>query len=277
MIRDMKSEEYIESIYGCLERIEDKINRLSIPQSANGKSEVNNVVSESSLLEVKQDLDTVKTAFKRVMETLVMIKADTANILKRDSTSDKFSGVLSEFKNAQLQNFELQKNLLERFTATETRNLQQVVEKVEMLSASVKGRMSKPDKVRHLFVFDLASKPTWALLMVNMFLFAAFGSALYFARQPDYDRIDNDLKYRYIKMKGKASIEQIEELEGIFELNRDNAKIRQMLQDVETYEEAVRKQATLTEQARLKEQAANELGTKAKSIKDKAIKDKPKK
>lgn len=273
----MKSEEYIESIYGCLERIEDKINRLSIPQSANGKSEVNNVVSESSLLEVKQDLDTVKTAFKRVMETLVMIKADTANILKRDSTSDKFSGVLSEFKNAQLQNFELQKNLLERFTATETRNLQQVVEKVEMLSASVKGRMSKPDKVRHLFVFDLASKPTWALLMVNMFLFAAFGSALYFARQPDYDRIDNDLKYRYIKMKGKASIEQIEELEGIFELNWDNAKIRQMLQDVETYEEAVRKQATLTEQARLKEQAANELGTKAKSIKDKAIKDKPKK
>lgn len=273
----MKSEEYIESIYGCLERIENKINGLSIPQSANGKSEVNNGVSESSLLEVKQDLDTVKTAFKRVMEALVMIKTDTANMLKRDSTSDKFSGLLSEFRNAQLQNFESQKNLLERFTATETRNLQQVVENVEMLSASVKGRMSKPDKVRHLFVFDIASKPTWALLMVNMFLFAAFGSALYFARQPDYDRIDNDLKYRYIKMKGKASIEQIEELEGIFELNRDNAKIRQMLQDVETYEEAVRKQATLTEQARLKEQAANELGTKAKSIKDKAITDKPKK
>ena len=60
----MKSEEYIESIYGCLERIEDKINRLSIPQSANGKSEVNNVVSESSLLEVKQDLDTVKNGIQ---------------------------------------------------------------------------------------------------------------------------------------------------------------------------------------------------------------------
>lgn len=120
----MKSEEYIESIYGCLERIENKINGLSILQSANRKSEVNNGVSESSLLEVKQDLDTVKTAFKRVMEALVMIKTDTADMLKRDSTSDKFSGVLSEFRNAQLQNFESQKNLLERFTATETRNLQ---------------------------------------------------------------------------------------------------------------------------------------------------------
>lgn len=37
----MKSEEYIEGIYGCLERIENKINGLSISQSENGNSEVN--------------------------------------------------------------------------------------------------------------------------------------------------------------------------------------------------------------------------------------------
>ena len=192
----MKSEEYIESIYGCLERIENKVNGFSISQSGNGNPEVNNSVSTPSFEEVKQDLDTVKTAFKRVMEAIVMIKTDTANILKRDPTSDKLAGVLSEIRNAQLRNFELQKKMLEQFAATETRNLQQVVGKVEILSASVNERMDKPDKVKHLFVFDLASKPTWTLLMANMFLFAAFGSALYFARQPDYARIDNDLKYR---------------------------------------------------------------------------------
>ncbi len=38
---------------------------------------------------------------------------------------------------------------------------------------------------------------------------------------------------------------------------------------VENYEEAVRKQAVLAEQARLKEQAAKEQESKAKSIKDK--------
>lgn len=97
--------------------------------------------------------------------------------------------------------------------------------------------------------------------------------ALYFAKRPDYDRIDNDLKYRYIKMKGEASLEQIATLEDIFELNRDNEKIEQMREDVETYEEAVRKQATLAEQARLKEQAAKEQASKAKSIKGKAIHD----
>lgn len=39
--------------------------------------------------------------------------------------------------------------------------------------------------------------------------------------------------------------------------------------DVETYEEAVRKQAAFTEHARLKEQAVKEQESKAKSIKDK--------
>ena len=87
--------------------------------------------------------------------------------------------------------------------------------------------------------------------------------------KPNQDRIDNDLKYRYIKMKGDASAEQIATLEEIFELNRDSQKIEQMREDVETYEEAVRKQTALAEQARLKEQAAKEQESKAKSIKAK--------
>ena len=86
--------------------------------------------------------------------------------------------------------------------------------------------------------------------------------------KPNQNHIENGLKYRYIKMKGDASAEQIATLEDIFELNRDEQKIEQM-RDVETYEEAVRKQAALAEQARLKEQAAKEQESKAKSIKDK--------
>lgn len=45
---------------------------------------------------------------------------------------------------------------------------------------------------------------------------------------------------------------------------------------MEAYEEAVQRQAALTEQARMKEQAARELDSKAKSIKDKSITDEPK-
>lgn len=87
--------------------------------------------------------------------------------------------------------------------------------------------------------------------------------------KPNQREEDNDLKYRYIKMKGDASAEQIATLEDVFELNRNNEAIEQMREDVETYEEAVRKQAALAEQARLKEQAAKEQESKDKSIKNK--------
>ena len=66
-------------------------------------------------------------------------------------------------------------------------------------------------------------------------------------------------------------------VENLFGPNRDNERIRQMREDVEDYEEAVQRQTTLTEQARLKEQAARELDSKAKFIKDKSITDEPKK
>ena len=99
----------------------------------------------------------------------------------------------------------------------------------------------------------------------------ALSVALYFSVRTDNAQADNDLKYRYIKMKGEATPEQLVELENLFGPNRDNERIRQMRDDVEDYEEAVQRQTTLTEQARLKEQAARELDSKAKSIKDKFI------
>ena len=41
----MKQEEFMESIYGCLERIENKINGLSMPQSAGGDAEADSSAS----------------------------------------------------------------------------------------------------------------------------------------------------------------------------------------------------------------------------------------
>ena len=123
------------------------------------------------------------------------------------------------------------------------------------------------DEKRHSFA--LYTKESWILLSMIVMLLSSGASAIYHLSRPNIQRDDDALKYRYIKMKGDASAEQIATLEDIFELNRDNQKIEQMREDVETYEEAVRKQAALAEQARLKEQAAKEQESKAKSIKNK--------
>ena len=129
-------------------------------------------------------------------------------------------------------------------------------------------------KVKHnidekRFSFALYTKESWILLSMFVILLASGASAIYHLSRPNIQRDDDALKYRYIKMKGDASAEQIATLEEVFELNRDAQKIEQMREDVETYEEAVRKQAALAEQARLKEQAAKEQESKAKSIKEK--------
>ncbi|WP_289226814.1 hypothetical protein [uncultured Bacteroides sp.] len=274
----MKQEEFMESIYGCLERIENKINGLSMPQSAGGDTEADNSASEVALQEVIQELNTLKTGFKRVLEALVMIKGDTANLLKRNSIPDKFMETMSVLKNEQQENHKKQNGFLEQFTNTEVETLRQLSEKMESLSTSVRKRIDDPDIVCHRHSISIDTPYVfWTLIILVAYSIVA-SVAFYIEKRPDNDRMDNDLKYRYIKMKGEATPNEISELENIFELNRDNARIEIVREDVEAYEDAVRKQAALAEQARLKEQAAKELENKATSIKDKPIQtDKPKK
>ena len=92
---------------------------------------------------------------------------------------------------------------------------------------------------------------------------------LYWTANPNYDRIDNDLKYRYIKMKGEATPDRIAELEEIFELHRDNAKIRQIKRDVEEYERTIQRKVQLEEQARRKKREADRLNENASRLKNK--------
>lgn len=277
----MKQEEFMESIYGCLDRIENKINSLSLPQSENKVSEPNNIVNEESLQELKQDLNAVKAEFKCHSEGLASIKSDTANLLNRASTPDKLVEVLSSLRNeyqlSRKQQTDSSDKTMEMMAAMNTRQTQETEELKSLLRTTDENIKSGIyNENHHSFSID---SPFIFWGFSGMFAtIVVLAVALYFAKQPDYNRMDNDLKYRYIKMKGEASPNRIENLENIFELNRDNNKIRQMRKDVEAYEEAVRKRAALAEQARLKEQEAKEQENKAKSIKGKPIQsDKPKK
>ena len=226
-------------------------------------------------------MNAVKTEFKRHSEGLASIKSDTANLLNRVSMPDKLVEVLSSLRNEYQQNHKQQTDssdkIIEMMADMKTRQTQ-VTEELKSLLRTTDENIKSGiyNEKHHSFSID---SPFIFWGFSGMFAaIVVLAVALYFAKQPDYDRIDNDLKYRYIKMKGEASPNRIENLENIFELNRDNDKIRQMRKDVEAYEDAVHKRASLAEQARLKEQAAKEQENKAKSIKGKPIQsDKPKK
>lgn len=67
-------------------------------------------------------------------------------------------------------------------------------------------------------------------------------------------------------MKGEATSDRLAELEELFELHRDNAKIREMKRDIEEYERTVKRKVQLEEQARLKEREAEKLDNKASKL-----------
>ncbi|MEG0467870.1 MAG: hypothetical protein RR551_06235 [Mucinivorans sp.] len=141
-------------------------------------------------------------------------------------------------------------------TAENTSQLKEVIEEVR-----------KPVIRERRITIDITSKETLFIFIGMLIIISGLSAWLYLATRPNYDRIGNDLKYRYIKMKGEATPERISELENLFEVNRDNAKIRQMNKDIEDYERAVKAKATLDEQARLRQLEVEKLNREANTIK----------
>lgn len=266
----MKQEELMESIYGCLERIENKVNGLSIPQSSNDNAEVDNGASESAHQEFKQDLNDIKTAFNRLAGCVLAIRGDTTDLLKQGSITDKAMEALSvlnsEHQQSRKQQNDCSNRIIKMLANLETKQTQESEDMKSLLRATDEHIKDGIYYEKH-HSFSIESPFVFGGFSGMFAMIVVLAVVLYFAKQPDYDRIDNDLKYRYIKMKGEATPNGISELENVFELNRDTDKIRKMSKDVEAYEEAVRRRAALTEQARLKEQAAKEQEDKAKSIK----------
>ncbi len=169
------------------------------------------------------------------------------------------------------QNHEQNRQLLQKFAGRQIEELKKIATRLQEMVVFVNENANSSQPVimeRKLNVSFSTDKGFWAVMLsitLNILLLVA----LYIERQPDYDRVDNDLKYRYIRMKGEADADRINELENIFEVNRDNERIRRMKENVEKYEETVRKQAVISEQARRKEREAARLDSIAKTVKKK--------
>ena len=256
------NESFMEGIYGCMERIEAGINELKKGQSSVSNSAVDNEANETLVQEIKElvanatglncrhtdrkleeQTKVLNSNFSAINEAVRDVKA----IVNKSQSSGDVLNSLEEIQTNQEQKSNEVKSLVQKLKTT-------IEEGVHNFKHHRIG-FETP------FVF-------WTIVVETAMILGLF-TWIIISEKPNQREEDNDLKYRYIKMKGDASAEQIATLEDIFELNRNNQKIEQMREDVETYEEAVRKQVALAEQARLKEQAAKEQESKAKSIKDK--------
>ena len=126
-----------------------------------------------------------------------------------------------------------------------------------------------PRMVQRRFSLSLEATRNFWLFMSMVVVIVVLSVGLYLKWRPDRGRYDNDLKYRYVLMKGEASPKRLSELEELFEVERNQRRIDSMRRDVEKYERLVRKRAALDEQARLKAQEAEQPKRDAAKLKNK--------
>ena len=256
------NESFMEGIYGCMERIEAGIIELQKSKQSDNSSAIDNDANETLVQDLKaiinennkQGFEYTEAKIKKFASAVV----EHLNIL-----NDNFKATKSAMVNTRISTEVL--NSLNEIKTSQEQKTDEVKTLIQKLKTTIEDGVHN---FKHHRIGFETPFVFWTIFGLSALAIIQF-VVLVFVFQPNQDRKDNDLKYRYIKMKGDASAEQIATLEDIFELNRDNQKIEQMREDVETYEEAVRKQAALAEQARLKEQAAKEQESKAKSIKEK--------
>ena len=97
----------------------------------------------------------------------------------------------------------------------------------------------------------------WQVVLFGKILLLLVGNVYQFKRNMDLS--DNDLKYRFIKMYGGISGNQLDTLEVVFYRDRDKTVIRNIRNEVEDFEYRTRVRAEKLERARLLQQEAEEL------------------
>lgn len=102
----MKLEEYIERIFGCMERIGNKINGLSISFLKCNNPTVDNKQDDSVLNEVLKCHETFRKLLARVCDGLAVIKNDMGFHGQEEPSQERLRQVLSEMRNERLKNRE---------------------------------------------------------------------------------------------------------------------------------------------------------------------------
>ena len=109
----------------------------------------------------------------------------------------------------------------------------------------------------HIIDFRTSRQFLWQASMIGIILLLLVGNAYQFKQNLNLS--DNDLKYRFIKMYGGISSNELDTLEVVFHRDRNKTVIRNIRNEVEDFEYRIRVRAEKLERARLLQQEAERL------------------
>ncbi len=119
---------------------------------------------------------------------------------------------------------------------------------------------------RHTYTLDIKSSKITLVIFVMAVIIVLLIGFIYRVSVSNQQLTVNDLKYRYVKMCGKIGEKELTELETVF-WDEQYTAIRDTVQNqVERYEEIVRRQAERLEQVTVKERKAKRLLDEVKEL-----------
>lgn len=151
--------------------------------------------------------------------------------------------------------------------AVEIENIGELREAISKLNeAADKNR--EPQEYIHKHHIELMSNKVLIVLAVAMTVIVVLAWIVSNQRKTIGQFRDNDIKYRYIEMRGTATLEDMLMLRETFDFNRNSDSIAVIRKRVEKYEQLIKEGAEQQARARANAQQAEELKQKAENIKN---------
>ena len=191
------------------------------------------------LEELKQECKAISKAQVELRTTI----AEQLSIPKGDSVKTQETVQIHLSKETQTKIKEHQLFVLEALSES-SKKLDPKFETLQQLIS----KQQKPIEFKNYSLFasvQLAERMllilVCGLVMVSCWFFGMGANKLQTAS-------DFDLRYRYLRMQGKATSKDFAHLDSLFIMHRNPKAIRQMQQKVVDYEQAIQRQAELIEQ-----------------------------
>ena len=152
----------------------------------------------------------------------------------------------------------------------ENQHTHTLIEQVRQAVEALKRPNALPvQEHRHTYTLDIKSSKITLVIFVMAVIIVLLIGFIYRVSVSNQQLTVNDLKYRYVKMCGEITEKKLTELETIFRDEQHTAIRDTVRNQVERYEEAVRRRAEQLERASIKERKAYKLLQDAEHLRKK--------
>ena len=151
----------------------------------------------------------------------------------------------------------------------ENRKTHTLIEQVGQAVEAAARPDARPVQEHHTYTLDIKFSKTLLTMFVMLGCIILQGAFIYRISANNRLLAVNDLKYRYVKMRGEIKEKELTELETVFRDEQHKAIRDTVRNQVERYETRVRIRAEQLEQAAIKEREAYELLQDAEQLRGK--------